>query len=156
MIKTKINNILKNIPKDTKFIFDLDKTLWNCTIEYIPDITEKYVYNNVNQDTKEILNSIQENNFSMNIASRSSEPEKCEIFLKYCFKDIYFDSINIFPTELYKTQHIHNIFNNEVPKKFIMFDDEKYILNNIKNDFDCKTIQCTSPLNYKIFSKLNY
>jgi len=151
-----VYKVINKLSKKTKFIFDLDKTIWDCTIEYTPKITLDQVHNKINPDAFKILRILQENDFSLNIASRSSEPEKCRFFINECFNDINFDNISIYPTPEYKNNHIQDCYLNQVPENFIMFDDEKNILDNLnKNYKNCIPIHCKTPLNFQTFMHLD-
>jgi len=74
--------------------------------------------------------TLMQKKYSLNIASRSSEREKCLFFLNQCFPTIHFDQIEIFPAQNKRT-HLQNIvgFNwNE----FIVVDDEILILDDLR------------------------
>ena len=147
-------NILKNLPKDNKLIFDLDKTMWSCTVR--PNMNLREISKKINTDTFEILKLLDKEGYSLNIASRSTEPEKCTYFIKNCFKGIQFDNISIFPTKAYKIKHIQQCFKNEKPNKFIMFDDDKKILENLKYFYpNCITVHCDKPINFDTFHKIS-
>lgn len=151
-----VYNVIKKLSRKNKFIFDLDKTIWNCTIEYTPKITLDEVYQKINPDTFKILKILQENEYSLNIASRSSEPDKCKFFISECFNNIKFDNISIYPTPKYKNNHIKDSYPNQVPQNFIMFDDEKNILDDLnKNYKNCIPILCRTPIDFQTFNDLS-
>ena len=68
-----------NKNKNRQFIFDLDKTLWDYTVECAPHINGKDVLNYVHKSRRTILNAIQQDGHTLNIASRSKDPDKCKI-----------------------------------------------------------------------------
>jgi len=127
-----------------KIIFDLDRTLWKCTIEYHPKIKKPPIH----KETLEVLSYLQNNGCSLNIASRSSEIDKCNYYLDTLFPNIHFDKRAIYPTPNTKLEHIWDI--GAIDGNFIMFDDEAHILNSIKAVFpECITIQCNEIINWK-------
>ena len=127
-----------------KFIFDLDRTLWHCTIEYHPRIKRPRIH----RETFEVLHHLQNKGYSLNIASRSAEPKKCHQFLDTLFPNIHFDKKAIFPTPSTKFEHIWNI--GATDGQFVMFDDEKHILKSIKYIFpEAITIPCHETLRWK-------
>jgi hypothetical protein len=126
-----------------KLIFDLDRTLWRCTIEYHPRIRKLPIH----RETQAVLSHLQNNGYSLNIASRSAEPEKCHIFLDTYFPNIHFDKKAIYPTPYTKLEHIWAL--DAQNGHFIMFDDEIDILKSIKYIFpESITVLCDKPLQW--------
>ena len=124
-----------------KIIFDLDRTLWKCTVEYQPRIRLPPV----NPETKNVLLYLQQQGYSLNIASRSSEPEKCRKFIKKLFPKIKFDKYAIYPSEKNKLNHILDL--NCQDGNFMIFDDEEKILQDIKKVYPLAVcVRCTQPL----------
>ena len=132
-----------------KLLFDLDRTLWKCTVEYHPKLKMPYVY----EETKEVLAHLQDKGYSMNITSRSSEPEKCHYFLDTLFPKIHFDRRAIYPTRFNKLKHIADVRASN--GKFIMFDDEKHILDTVSKMYpEALTILCDEPLNWELIKNI--
>ena len=151
-MSSRFKQFLRNIARDRKIIFDLDETIWQCTIEYEPNITLNRVRASVNPETYKILQGFQSNGNSLNIASRSSEPDKCKYYINNLFPEIKFDNISIYPTPEFKVSHIQECYNNNTPTDFIMFDDEKNILDNLKYTYPKSLpFHCTKSLHYKMF-----
>ena len=135
-----------------KLIFDLDRTLWRCTIEYHPRIWRPPIH----KETREVLSFLQKEGYSLNIASRSAQPAKCNYFLDTLFPNIHFDRRAIYPTPLSKFEHIWDLGAQD--GNFIMFDDEKHILQDLKRSFPkSKTIHCYRPLDWNtIYTYFEY
>ena len=133
-----------------KLIFDLDRTLWRATVEYhkrmrIPPIS---------CETHNVLRYLNQRNYEMHIASRSKDPEKCNIFLDNCFSDIAFKKRAIYYTPFSKLNHILDLGCQK--GDFIMFDDEPQILKTIQNVYPkCETVLCNNTLSWNDIVKLN-
>ena len=127
------------------FIFDLDRTLWDFTVETSPNIKLREITNYVHRDRSLILKTIKEEGHTINIASRSKEPNKCLNMLEAAFPNIHFTNKQIFYTDNYDKQpHIHNIMQqSHLPDIhsytdwdfFFLFDDEKYIIDDIGSKY---------------------
>ena len=125
-----LKRFCKLIPwRSTRLIFDLDQTLWNTTVEYNKCMGLAYIERKVHPETGEILKEFQDLGYSLNIASQSSEKDKCKYFLKFLFPDITFDKIIINPLVGHKTTHIADIYSPYHVKPFVLFDDNSEILN---------------------------
>ena len=123
-----------------KIIFDLDRTLWKC---YHPRLHLPPVWD----ETKNVLLYLQQKGYSLNIASRSTEPEKCNYFLDKLFPEIKFDKRAIYPSHVGKLNHILDLGCQN--GKFIMFDDEEHLLTNIKKLYPLSLcILCTQPITW--------
>ncbi len=126
-----------------KIIFDLDRTLWKCTVEYHPRIRLP----RINSETQNVLLYLQQQGYSLNIASRSSKPEKCRKFLNKLFPEIKFDKYAIYQTEHGKLNHILDL--NCQDGKFMIFDDEEKILQTIKKVYPLSVcVLCTQPVTW--------
>jgi len=124
-----------------KIIFDLDRTLWKCTVEYHPRLHLPPVYN----ETKDVLLHLQNLGYSLNIASRSAEPDKCNEFLDNLFPQIVFAKRAIYPSPVGKLNHILDLGCQD--GNFIMFDDEAHILEKVKKVYPLSTrVICTHPI----------
>ena len=132
-----------------KIIFDLDRTLWRCTVEYHPRLKRPPIH----KETHEILNSLQQKGYSLNIASRSLEPKKCNYFLDKFFPNITFDHRAIYYTPRTKFEHLYDI--GITNGEFVMFDDEVHILKDIKRTFpESSTILCEHVLKWDTIKSL--
>jgi len=133
-----------------KLIFDLDRTLWRATVEYhkrmrIPPIS---------CETYNVLRYLNQRNYEMHIASRSKDPEKCNIFLDNCFPDIAFKKRAIYYTPFSKLNHILDLGCQK--GDFIIFDDEPRILKTIQKVYpNCETVLCNNLLGWNNIVKLN-
>ena len=116
-----------------KVIFDLDRTLWRATIEYHPKIRDPRPF----PGTYDVLERLSKQ-YSLNIASRSAEPDKCYHFLQQCFPTIHFEQIEIFPAKN-KRKHIQNIIGFDDIDPFYLIDDEKHILDDIEDNYNVNT-----------------
>ena len=113
MKKGFFNFMKMNRHKRKTFIFDLDKTLWDYTVEYSPKIGIKDIHNYIHSSRLPILQTIQGEGHSLNIASRSREPAACKILLREAYPGINFTSKQIFYTAReHKRLHIDNILRN--------------------------------------------
>jgi hypothetical protein len=135
------------------FIFDLDKTLWDHTIETSPTISSRTaVENYIHKDRLKILEAIQNDGHSLHIASRSSEREKCIELLDLAFPTITFQTKEIFPTPEWKREHFANIIPPNHTDVFYYFDDELSIIKNIKAFYpNCVPFHVKGGLHSHIF-----
>ena len=62
-------------PRPSHFIFDLDRTLWDFTVEDSPSIMTKDIENYIQKDRNKILRTIQDEGHIISIASRSKAQE---------------------------------------------------------------------------------
>ena len=156
------NFVKMNQHKRKSFIFDLDRTLWDFTVEYCLTIKVAEIHNYVHSSRLPILKTLQNEGHSLNIASRSKEEKKCTHMLNEAFPTIHFSNKQIFFTESeQKRTHINNILrsNGEYDEHtqnpedfFYLFDDEKVIVNDTNRAFETK--QCFHTplgLNYGVF-----
>tara|TARA_B100000686_G_C16732573_1_gene941616 strand:+ start:908 stop:1396 length:489 start_codon:yes stop_codon:yes gene_type:complete len=143
-----------NKNKNRQFIFDLDKTLWDYTVECAPHINGKDVLNYVHKSRRTILNAIQQDGHTLNIASRSKDPDKCKYLLKIAYPDVYFSNIQIFNTEDSKQKHIENIMGEKLNKEpFHFFDDELHLIKDIEHKNErVWGYHTPNGLNYNIFN----
>jgi hypothetical protein len=123
-----------NRNKQVKCIFDLDRTLWDYTVETSPKINVNEIKNYIHKSRVPILEELQKEGHSINIASRSTETVKCVKLLHHAFPTIQFSAMQIYYTPFSKQEHINNIIEDKF-EKFYFFDDELYILNNINSIF---------------------
>lgn len=150
----RFSQFLKVIGKNKKVILGLDKTLWQCTIEQNPNITIQDVKKHVHPNTYEILHRFQKNGNSLNIASRSTEPDKCLYFMNELFPNIKFDNISLYPSPEFKLTHIQDCYKNNAkqPNDFILIDDNKHILDKALQTYpNCLPILSTTSLCYRLF-----
>ena len=124
-----------SLPKRKIFIFDLDKTIWDCTIEEDLYITENEIKMYVKPERHSILTYLQEKGHEINIGSRSSEPELCKKYLKMLFPNIKFNNMQIYPTPEFKRKHVNAIFSGRDISDFYFFDDELNILEDLKKAY---------------------
>ena len=122
-----------------KIIFDLDRTLWRATVESHPHLKNPKPF----PGTNDTLTLLQEH-YSLNIASRSSKPNRCHHFLNLCFPQIHFDQIEIFPAP-HKRTHIQNILGFQYHHPFFFIDDEKHILDDISKTWTNSNIIWRHP-----------
>ena len=78
------------IPVPSIFIFDLDLTLWDFTVEEDKYIKSKDIFNYSPKERHYMLTHLQELGHELNIGSRSSEPEICKRYLKRLFVTRFF------------------------------------------------------------------
>ena len=137
-----------NQHKRKTFIFDLDRTLWDFTVEYCPSIGVKDIHNYIHSSRQPILQTIQGDGHSLNIASRSKEPAICQRLLREAYPSIHFSSNQIFYTPFeHKRLHINNILretgeydeHSYRPEDFFyFFDDEKKIIDDTTRAYKSK------------------
>ena len=122
-------------------LFDLDKTLWNMTVEWNKDLNvdadaTKYVPREY-VDVMETLSS----QYTLHVCSRSSMPMECYRLLENAYPSVKFQSITIYPTEKEsKFNHVKSALGSDaLTTPFYFFDDETTILRNIQRDFPLAT-----------------
>ena len=81
---------INQIPVPSVFIFDLDLTMWDFTVETDTHIQERNIIDYSPKERHYMLTHLQELGHELNIGSRSSEPEICKnifkkLISKYCF-----------------------------------------------------------------------
>ena len=136
------------------FIFDLDRTLWDYTVEQSRTIKYKDVEKNyIHASRPIILKTLQDEGHKLNIASRSSKPHVCCFLLHAIFPEINFSNKQIFYTpEKDKQEHFENILGFDISKTFYFFDDEIKIIQRAKEKN--KTSHCfytPNGLNFETF-----
>ena len=72
----------QTIPRPSVFIFDLDLTIWDCTIEEDDFVNNNNIQNYVPPERHYMLTQLQDLGHELNIGSRSSEPVECQKHLK--------------------------------------------------------------------------
>jgi hypothetical protein len=153
IIKPLRDSILRRDPLP-RFFFDLDETLWNCTIEYQPNITEHQVKSKTNPKIVEILKTLNQFGCPLNIVSRGGLPYLSRQFIPICFPGITFQQIEIFPTANSKLPHLIRCGVDRY-EKFYYFDDEQPLINIIKPYYPNATlIHCPTgikPHHFDIF-----
>ena len=151
-----------NQHKRKTFIFDLDRTLWDFTVEYCPSIGVKDIHNYIHSSRQPILQTIQGDGHSLNIASRSKEPAICVSLLQEAYPKIHFSNKQIFWTPFeHKRTHINSILreageydeHSYRPEDFFyLFDDEQIIIDDTERAY--KSTYCFHTplgLHYGIF-----
>ena len=123
---------VNQIPIPSVFIFDLDLTVWDCTIEEDKFINNHNIYDYVPKERHYMLTHLQELGHKLNVGSRSSEPEKCKQHLKSLFPNITFNNMQIYPTPDFKRNHVDAIFAGRKVTDFYFFDDELHILKDLE------------------------
>jgi hypothetical protein len=146
------------LPKKKIFIFDLDKTIWDCTIEEDLHIRENEIINYIKPERYSILNYLQEKGHEINIGSRSSEPELCKKYLTMFFPNIKFNSIQIYPTSESKRKHVDAIFSGRNVSDFYFFDDELNILEDLKKQHPkhANILHTPNGVSYETFRQRKY
>jgi len=145
-----------NLKEKKLFMFDLDKTLWDCTVEEDLHIRNNKIFYHTPKERHYMLTHIQEAGHEINISSRSSEPEVCKEFLRRLFPNIIFNSMQIFPTPENKQEHIKNILNGREINDFLIFDDELPILQDIKKTYpECSIFHTPNGFCYETFEETN-
>jgi hypothetical protein len=143
-----------NRHKRMNFIFDLDRTLWDFTIEYSPTIKCKDVKQNyIHASRPIILKTLQDEGHILNVASRSKVPNTCCFFLDVVYPEITFLDKQIFYTpEEDKQEHLENILGLNVVYPFYFFDDEKTIMDRAKDKNKlCHGFHTPNGLNFDTF-----
>ncbi len=100
---------INKLPGKRIFIFDLDRTLWNFTVEWRPYMRGNDALWRRPKDGPPILQFLQEKGHELNIASRSSDPDRCKELIQELYPGISFSSTQIYPTPLNKRSHIETI-----------------------------------------------
>jgi hypothetical protein len=145
---------VSNFKEPQVFIFDLDKTLWDCKVEHKKEIKGMDIFQYTPKERHYMLTYIQDKGHEINIGSRSSEPEKCKDFLRYLFPNIHFNNIQIFPTPEFKQNHVKNILNGRDINEFIFFDEEHNILQDLKKTYpQCTIFHTPNGLYYETFNE---
>ena len=160
MIKFRSNLFRKwicTIPVPSTFIFDLDLTIWDFTVEEDTHIKSDEIFNYSPKERHYILTHLQELGHEINIGSRSSEPEICKKYLKRLFPNIIFNNMQIYPTPEFKRQHVKAIFKDREITKFYFFDDELPILKDLEVAYPGKANIFHTPkgLLYETFEQIN-
>ena len=123
-----------------RLVFDLDRTLWPCTVEYHPRLRMPQ------SNAYPVLKRLRDDGHPLAIASRSAHPARCRYFLRTLFPDITFEHCLIYPTPRSKVSHLCAM---GPPYDFVLFDDELDILRDVKRAFpQCTTVHCASPLTW--------
>ena len=160
MIKFRSNLFRKwicTIPVPSIFIFDLDLTMWDFTVEKDKHIKFNDIFNYSPKERHYMLTHLQELGHELNIGSRSSEPEICKRYLKRLFPNIVFNNMQIYPTPIYKRQHVEAIFKEREITNFYFFDDELPILKDLEIAYPGKAhiFHTPSGLLYETFEQKN-
>jgi hypothetical protein len=160
MIKFRSNLFKKwicTIPVPSIFIFDLDLTLWDFTVEEDEHIKSNEIFDYSPKERHYMLTHLQELGHELNIGSRSSEPEICKKHLKLLFPNIIFNNMQIYPTPEFKRNHIDAIFKDREITDFYFFDDELNILKDIEIAYPGKAHIFHTPtgLLYETFEQKN-
>ncbi len=129
---------LSTVPSSSNFIFDLDLTIWDCTIEEDKFVNDSNIHDYVPKERHYMLTHLQEMGHILNIGSRSSEPEKCKQHLKRLFPNIKFKNMQIYPTPQFKRKHVDAIFKDRQVEDFYFFDDELHILKDLEKGYPGK------------------
>ena len=148
-----LHKIVTLVKPETHVIFDLDKTIWNMTLEYQNHISLHHVKQSIDPFVGNVLEAFKRNGNTMHIASRSASTKKCKSLLRHLFPQIAFETMEIYPTERHKDQHIDAILKNRINRTFIMFDDDEEILDHLSKQHKCVTIHCEHPINQNTFDE---
>ena len=124
--------LFRNQGSRKRFIFDLDRTLWDYTVETSPNIRISDVRNYIHSDRPQMLKYIQDDGHILSIASRSKNKEKCLALLDRYYPGIDFKEKEIYHRPLGKRDHFKSILKGEGSDIFYYFDDELHILKDIK------------------------
>ena len=123
---------INQIPVPSVFIFDLDLTMWDFTVETDTHIQGRNIIDYSPKERHYMLTHLQELGHELNIGSRSSEPEICKKYLKNLFPNIVFNNMQIYPTPEFKRTHVDAIFAGRKVTDFYFFDDELHILKDLE------------------------
>ncbi len=123
---------ISKIPKPSVFIFDLDLTMWDFTVEEDKHIQPQNIMDYSPKERHYMLTHLQDLGHELNIGSRSTEPEICKKYIKSLFPNITFNNIQIYPTPEFKRKHVDAIFNDRPVVDFYFFDDELNILKDLE------------------------
>ena len=127
-----LRSILRQFgPTRQFFLFDLDRTLWDYTVEFQQHIDPQEAVKYVPPERVLILKAIQDAGHYIGICSRSKEEQKCKQLLALAYPDIVFQSLQIYPTSEYKDTHVVRAL-GPGRHRFHFFDDEKYIMDHLK------------------------
>ena len=122
----------RTIPTPSVFIFDLDLTIWDCTIEEDDFVNNNNIQKYVPSERHYMLTHLQDLGHELNIGSRSTEPIECKKHLKKLFPNIKFNNMQIYPTPAFKRKHVDAIFKDREVENFYFFDDELHILKDLE------------------------
>ena len=123
-----------------RVIFDLDRTLWSCTVEYHPRLQRP------RSTARPVLAWFQSQGHPMSVVSQSTEPAKCRSFVQALFPDIAFQHIIVYPAPD-KTSHVRAV---GPPFDFIAFDDDEHVLTQYRDHYPrCTTVHCRTPLSWQ-------
>ena len=128
----------RTIPTPSVFIFDLDLTIWDCTIEEDDFVNNNNIQKYVPPERHYMLTHLQDLGHELNIGSRSTEPIECKKHLKKLFPNIKFNNMQIYPTPAFKRKHVDAIFKDREVKNFYFFDDELHILKDLEKGYPGK------------------
>ena len=148
---------VNHITVPSVFIFDLDLTMWDFTVETDTHIKSDEIFRYSPKERHYMLTHLQELGHEINIGSRSSEPEICKKYLKRLFPNIIFNNMQIYPTPEFKRQHVTAIFKDREITKFYFFDDELPILKDLEVAYPGKANIFHTPegLLYETFQQKN-
>ena len=93
------------VPTPSVFIFDLDLTIWDCTIEEDDFVNNNNIQNYVPPERHYMLTHLQDLGHELNIGSRSTEPIECKKHLKKLFPNSH-------------SGHFKNVQNPKMPPTF--------------------------------------
>ena len=123
-----------------RVLFDLDRTLWPCTVEYHPRLKLP------RSTALPVLRYFQSQGAPLSVVSQSSEPAKCRSFVNTLFPGIRFQHVIVYPAED-KNSHVRAI---GPPYDFITFDDDEDVLKAYRAQYPlCTTVHCDEPLAWK-------
>ena len=147
----------QTIPRPSVFIFDLDLTIWDCTIEEDDFVNNNNIQKYVPPERHYMLTHLQDLGHELNIGSRSTEPIECKKHLKKLFPNIKFNNMQIYPTPAFKRKHVDAIFKDRKVEKFYFFDDELHILKDLEKGYPGKANIFHTPkgLFYETFEQEN-
>ncbi len=147
---------IKNTPKNNKIIFGANNVLWNNHVDKAKNLSLTKINGFIYPETRRVLNILQNNNFSLNVVSRSTTSDKCQYFIQNCFRNIKFDNILVYPTKSNKIDHIANCLDN-YKEPFVFFDNNMKILENVKNVYPNATVfYINTPVTFNTFKTISY
>ena len=143
---------VNKLPGKRIFIFDLDRTLWNFTVEYRPYMRGNDALWRRPREGPAILEFLQEKGHELNIASRSSEPDRCRELIHELYPKIKFANTHIYLTPLNKRNHINGILARRDVPEFFFFDDEIDIIKDVKQQHkNAVTFHTPNGISYGTF-----
>ena len=111
-------------------IFDLDRTLWRCTVEYHPRLRLPRPF----PGTEAYLERCVARGDTLYVASRSASP-RCREFLARLFPRVPFHGVAVWPSVVEsKRAHVESLL-EDVTRPFVFFDDELVILQDLARHF---------------------